>query len=127
MILSPGHKRMICILTKGKPKWLSFENKTIKLTLNNLKIEQKKGKIHLCVLLDSKLTFEKHVDNIFWKALKAMTRLGGLLNDRRVISIPVGIDLYKTLVRPYMEHAGPAYAGAALNFIFKVERVQKNA
>ena len=95
-------------LNQGKTQVVIFgrdvENETINLTLNNLKIEQKKSKTHLGVLLDSKLTFEKHVDNICGKALRAMAKLGGLLNGRRGISIPVGTDLYKTLVRPHMEH-----------------------
>ena len=116
------------LLNQGKTQVVLFgrdvENKTINLVLDSKQVEQKDSKVHLGVLLDSMLTFEKHVDRTCSKAVKSMAKLNGLMNGRRGISIPVGIDLYQTLVRPHLEHAAPAWAGLAMGHLHKIEKMQ---
>ena len=121
-------KKNDMLLNQGKTQVVLFgrdvENKTINLVLDSKQVEQKDSKVHLGVLLDSMLTFEKHVDRTCSKAVKSMAKLNGLMNGRRGISIPVGIDLYQTLVRPHLEHAAPAWAGLAMGHLHKIEKMQ---
>ena len=44
------------------------------------------------------------------KAKRAIAKVARLIDGRHGIPIAVGINLYKTIVRPHMEHALPVWA-----------------
>ena len=77
----------------------------VKIYLENHLIEQKDQKIYLGIMLDTKLSFESHLDLISSRALKALAKISGLIRGRREISIGLAIDLYNSLIRPHLEYA----------------------
>ena len=66
------------LLNQGKTQVVLFgrdvEHEIINLLLDSKPVEEKDSKVHLGVLLDSMLTFGKHFDRIFSKAIKSMAK-----------------------------------------------------
>ena len=86
---------------------LTEKIKVLSLEIDGLAIEQKKIFPYLGVILNQKLTFQKHIESICSKALGAMRKLSGLFQKRRGISVKLGLQLYIALVRPHLEYAAP--------------------
>ena len=113
------------ILNKTKIQVVLFgSDEPVKIYLENHLIEQKDQKIYLGIMLDSKLSFESHLDLISSRALKALAKISRLIRGRRGISIGLAIDLYNSLIRPHLEYAAPVWAGLSLDKMKKLERVQ---
>ena len=94
------------------------------IKINDVQVEQSSQEKYLGVILDSKLSGKPHVDFTCGKALRAMSKISGLMKGRHGINVKLGIQLYVTLVRPHLEYALPAWFFMAGGHINELERVQ---
>ena len=115
------------ILNELKIKVMLFgkdvKGNELTIEVNNKVIEQKLLFTYLGVLLDTSLSFTKHIESIASKAMKSMNKISGLFRGRRGISVSIGLELYVSLVRPHLEHAAPVWAGITGDWN-NLERVQ---
>jgi len=65
--------------------------------------------------------FEMQVDYAVGKAKRALSKISMLMKDRQGISIKIAVDLYKSLVRPHLEHAIPSWASISEKDLAKLE------
>jgi hypothetical protein len=79
---------------------------------------------YLGVILDKRLTWSKHIDQVRKKAVQRLGILGPLLNRRSGLSIRNGVLLYKQLIRPMMDYACPVWRFAPRSYIKKLQVVQ---
>ena len=80
---------------------------------------------HLGVILDFKLTFEEHLNNVLAKVNKAV----GLLRKlRNILPRTTLITIYKAFIRPHLDYGDVLYDQAFNNsFKEKLESIQYNA
>lgn len=74
-------------------------NNKIKLSADGISIEQVTEFKYLGVMLDDQLKFDVQVDYAVTKARKAFSKVSMLIRGRKGISVRLGVQLYKTLVR----------------------------
>jgi hypothetical protein len=72
---------------------------------------------YLGVILDTRLTWSRHIDQV----RKRTSPLGHLLNRRSVISVRNGVLLYKQIIRPMIDNACAVWTSAARTHIRKLE------
>ena len=76
---------------------------------------------YLGVILDSTLTFNNHIQNLI-KVLSyksfCLSKLRHLLNNTASVAI------YKSTILPYVEYGDNIYAGAKLDLLNKIQRIQ---
>ena len=95
------------------------------LLLNNNNVSQVNSQKHLGVILDVKLTFEKHLKNIFNKTNKTIELLRKLSNSLRRQAL---ITIYKAFVSPHPGYGDVLYDQAFNNsFRAEMESAQYNA
>jgi len=70
------------------------------------------------------LDFGRQVDYAIGKAKKAHSKVCTLINGRQGISVQLGIQLYKTLVRTHLEYAMPAWASISEKDQEKLDKLQ---
>jgi len=75
----------------------------IRITIEDMQDEVVQTYKYLGVVLDSNLDFSAHVDYAVSKAKRSTSKICTLIDGRKGISIQLGIQLYKTLVRPHLE------------------------
>ena len=94
------------------------------LLFNNNNVSQVNFQIHLGVILDVKLTFEEHLENVFNKTNKTiglLRKLSNLLPRQALITI------YKAFVRPHLDYGDVLYDQTFNNsFHAKMESIQYN-
>ena len=90
-------------------------------------VEQVKSHKYLGIILDEKLTFNLQVENAKGKAKSALNKVCTLIRGRRGISVGVGIELYKSLIRHHLEYAIPAWAMLTERMILDLEKVQNES
>jgi hypothetical protein len=78
---------------------------------------------YLGVILDTRLTWSSHIDQVRKKAAQRMGVLGPLLH-RSGLSIRNGVLLYKQLVRPMMDYECPVWRSAARSHVRKLQVIQ---
>ena len=80
---------------------------------------------HLSVILDFKLTFEEHLNNVLAKVNKAV----GLLRKlRNILPRTTLVTIYKAFIRPHLDYGDVLYDQAFNNsFKEKLESFQYNA
>ena len=64
------------------------------------------------------------MDYAVGKAKRATAKVGSLIDGTRGIPVDIGIQLYKSLVRPHLEYAFPVWANIKDNDIDKLENAQ---
>jgi hypothetical protein len=79
---------------------------------------------YLGVILDKRLTWLKHIDQVRKKAAQRLGILGPLLNRRSGLSTRNGVLLYKQLIRPLMDYACPVWRFAPRSYIKRLQVVQ---
>jgi len=79
---------------------------------------------YLGVLLDHQLNFSLHVDYAIAKAKRSVAKVFSLFGGRDGLSVRLGVQLYKSLVRPHLEYAVPVWAAASAKDLDKVEQTQ---
>jgi len=95
------------VLNVPKTKVMLFGGSTtdtIDLRINGVKIEQVNRMKYLGMLLDPLLNFSLHVDYAAATAKRSAARICNLFDGRVGISVQLGLQLYKSLVRPHLEY-----------------------
>ena len=98
--------------------------KEINICIDNSIIERVTSYKYLGVVLDTNLDFGMQVDYAVGKAKRTLNKICSLIKGRKGLSIKIGIDLYKSLVRPHLEYAIAAWASISDKDVVKLERVQ---
>ena len=106
-----------------------FSRKTKKLphpplVFNNTNVTQSIYQKHLGIILDSKLTFENHINMVTTKINKTIGLLHKLENLLPRIAL---IKIYKAFVRPHLYYGDILYQDFNLSFKQKLESVQYRA
>ena len=95
------------------------------MVFNNNNVSQVNFQTHLGVILDVKLTFEEHLQNVFNKTnekIGLLKKLSNLLPRQALITI------YKAFIRPHLDYGDVLYDQAFNNsFHAKMESIQYNA
>ena len=79
---------------------------------------------YLGVVLDQQLDFSLQVDYAVGKAKRATAKVSSLIDGTRGIPVDIGIQLYKSLVRPHLEYAFPVWTNIKDKNIDKLENAQ---
>jgi len=79
---------------------------------------------YLGMWLDPLLNFTLHVNYAEAMAKRAAARICNLFDGREGISIQLGVQLYKSLVRPHLEYAAPVLASANAKDLDKLNKLQ---
>ena len=129
----------LCILEQWEKKWkmsfnvdkcmvLSVTRKRIpiqgKYFLHNTELKMTESAKYLGVEIDSKLSFNQHINNT---CKKAYSVLGFLRRNFRNCPRKVKADLYSTYVKPILEYAVTVWAPYTRCSIDKLESVQRRA
>ena len=75
-------------------------------------------------MLDSQLDFRKQVEYSVSKAKRTSAKVFSLIDGRKGTPVHIGINLYKTLVRPHLEYALPVWANINDKDLDLMEKVQ---
>ena len=105
------------------------------LTFNGTIVAKVNEQKHLGLILDSKLSFEKHLNE---KIIKAKKNIGIIKHLSKFLPLKTLDQMYKALVRPHLDYCdiiyhipskiNPPPQRATLNFLMEqVERVQYQA
>ena len=95
------------------------------LLFNNTNVSQVNSQKHLGVILDVKLTFEKHLKNVFNKTNKT---IGLLRKPSNLLPRQALVTIYKAFVRPHLDYGDVLYEQAFNNsFHAKIDSIQYNA
>ena len=76
------------------------------------------------MILDNKLSMNDHIDNM-WK--KANAKIGILSKIRRFISQKMAINIYKCMIRPYLDYIDFVVESGTFDRILKLDRLQEKA
>lgn len=82
---------------------------------------------YLGVTFDKTLTFNKHIKNVSTRGRQVMAQMFPLLNKHSKLSPKNKLLLYKTIIRPTMLYACPAWGQAAKTNIQKIQITQNKA
>ena len=117
------------IMNGTKIKVINFSDKEepIELKVEDKVVEQVKSMVYLGIVLDEKLKFDLQVENAIGKAKSALNKVCTLIRGQRGISVDTGIELYKSLIRPHLEYAIPAWAMLSEKLIKDLEKVQSQS
>lgn len=106
--------------TKTQAVFFPFNNQrrrrpTTNLTLNDVPIEFSASVTYLGVVLDSKLNFRTHVDQIRGRASRCMSALYPLIGRRSTLSADNKLRIFKMIIRPILTYASPVWIRAAIS------------
>lgn len=95
----------------------------IDLTINkNIKLTRKTK--YLGVTFNSMLRYQPHVSNIVNKTYMPTTKLYPLINRRNALSTQTKLLLYKTVIRPTIAYAAPAWNIISSTLYARLQRTQ---
>ena len=94
------------------------------LSLNSIVLDEVKSDKYIGVILDNKLSFNQHIDEIVNKTTKLLNLCRRNLHmcDNHTKEIA-----YKTIVRPHLEYASTAWNPYTARNIDKIESIQRRA
>ena len=95
------------------------------LIFNNNNIMQAASHKHLGIILDTRLSFEKHLETVLYKTNKTIGLIRKLQN---LLPRSALVTLYKAFVRPHLDYGDILYDQARNeSFHLKLESIQYNA
>ena len=97
------------------------------LFFNSAPIKEVSEHRSLGLWVDSGLTFRKHVEVKCSTASACLSKLFPLVKGRRGLSINIGINCYKALMRCHLEYAAPAWWFRGKKFMKEMQAVQYRA
>ena len=105
--------------------WISKRSTHPPLVFNNNNVSQTFSQKQLGVILNFKLTFEEHLNNVLAKVNKAVGLLSKL---RNILPRTTLVTIYKAFIRPHLDYGDVLYDQAFNNsFTEKLESFQYNA
>jgi len=118
------HALLGMVVNAIKTKVMVFGGQSHGLTIKiqNAVIEQVNSFKYLGVILDPMLDFGLQVDYTVGKAKRALNKISTLIKGRQGISVKLGTDLFKSLIRPHLEYAIPVWANISDKDMEKLER-----
>lgn len=78
----------------------------------------------LGVLIDKKLTFKNHIDNVISKGNIAIRTIYPLINRKSRLNTQNKILLYKQTIRPILTYGFPSFQGIALAHVQRLQTLQ---
>ena len=114
------------IINSEKTKVMVFGDviDEVKIKINDTVLENVQSYKYLGVVLDQQLDFSLQVDYAVGKAKRATAKVGSLIDGTRGIPVDIGIQLYKSLVRPHLEYTFSVWANIKEKDIDKLENAQ---
>ena len=114
-------------LNVSKTKVMVFgENRDeVSIIINGSVVENVDSYKYLGVMLDPQLHFHKQVEYSVSKAKRASAKVFSLIDGRKGIPVHIGINLYKTLIRPRLGYALPVWANINDKDLDLMEKVQQ--
>ena len=115
------------ILNVSKTKVIDFSTgrkETYNIKLGEKLVENVSKIKYLGLVLDDNLSFDMHVDSVVGKVNSALNKICVLIRGRKGIPIDVALDLYKSLVRPHLEYAIPAWSTLSNSQLATLDRLQ---
>ena len=120
--LSLNIKKTKCMLFGSHVLLKKF--KCPKLSINNINIAFVHQHQYLGVILDPKLTFNKHFNNL----IKITTHKINLLSKvRQYLSEIASLTIYKTIILPYFDYGDILFIKLSKRFLKKLDQLQKRA
>jgi len=98
--------------------------KDVSVTIHNKAVEKVHSFKYLGVVLDTNLDFGMQVDYAVGKAKRALAKICMLIKGRQGISVNIGVDIYKSLVRHHLEYAIPSWDNITEQNLAKLESAQ---
>lgn len=113
-------------LNVSKTKLLVFgcHKDNFNIKLNGIAVEQVDSYKYLGIVLDPELNFGMQTNYAVGKAKKAANKLYRLLDGDHGMPVHIGLNLYKTIVRPHMEYGLPVWASIKDKDMDELEHVQ---
>ena len=107
-------------------KWLDkkLEQPQLQLKLNASELEQVNSQKLLGVTIDSKLSFDDHIDNF---CSKLSQRIAVLSRIKRFLSLKQRIAYYNAMIKQEMLYASTVWSSCSLGKLQRVFRLQKRA
>ena len=122
MLFNPAPTKSAQEVLFSKKKKIQFHPT---VSLNNIQVERAPYQKHLCVFLDEKLNFKKHVDNAILKMSKGISVLKKLRHSLPRKSL---LTIYKAFLRPLIDYGDIIYDQPQNeSFCNKLESVQYKA
>jgi len=110
----------------GKTKVMLFGDSCdeVKVSIHGVQLENVTSYKYLGVQLDQQLNFNMQTDYAVGKTKRALTKVCTLIKGRQGISVPIALQLYKTLIRPHLEYALPVWASLSEQDTKKLDLAQ---
>ena len=96
----------------------------LNITIGNEKIDRVTHMKYLGVVLDKKLTFDKHINQTHSKASQ---KLGILRRSRDYLDHSTSLTLYKSLVLPHLDYCDIVYMCTTVQNLNKLQLIQNGA
>lgn len=118
-------------LNKSKTQALFFTKRRTRevpnspLNIFNTQVEWQKEAKYLGIILDSKLTFKKHIDFVIEKINKIIKIYYPIINRKSKLSLDNKLLLYKVCFRSIMTYGSPVFSDAANTHLHKLQ-IQQN-
>jgi len=96
----------------------------LKVTVEGTALDNVRSFKYLGVQLDPQLNFTLQTDYPVAKAKRASAKVCSLIKGRKGISLPLAVQLYKSLIRPHIEYAIPVWASLSESDVKKLETTQ---
>ncbi|KAL1447126.1 hypothetical protein WDU94_003498 [Cyamophila willieti] len=103
---------------------IKMTNYKKELKFQNAEITWKKEVKYLGCVLDSKLTWRKHIDYATSKAISGIHVLFKLINKKSKLDPKLKTLLYKVMIVPVLTYATPTWLSAAPTNMVKLQKVQ---
>ncbi len=94
------------------------------LKVKNHQINRSDSVKYLVLLLDKRLTFNKHVEFIINKVSNAVKCMYPLINRKSSLKTKNKILLYKVGIRPILTYGAPVFSTAAKTHLKKIQTTQ---
>lgn len=97
---------------------------TTQLTFNGSPVEFTNTVKYLGVILDSKLLFRQHIDDIRTRANKCLAAMYPIIGRKSILSTKNKLMLFKAIIRPVFSYASPVWCSAAISNRKKLQILQ---
>ena len=96
-------------------------HKSVKITINNRKLQMVPSFRYLGILLDSTLSYRQHISSVIRTVLHKVTLLSKV---KRYLNNDVALQIYKSMILPYIDYADVIFAKSGVTELNKLQRLQ---